>query len=90
VDTFIRFVGDGARADASEMARGCPDELLTLLRAEARAVLVCSIRPRAFGRESAMRSKHDSRERRTRSVLATAWGVKQIGAAIELLPQSRT
>jgi len=83
-DTAIRFI-IGDESSASEMAQGLSIELLTLSNI-ARAVLALFHSPKGFGKESAMTLENMIRgSGELGAVLATAWGVKQIDAASNIV-----
>jgi hypothetical protein len=83
-DTAIRFI-IGDESNASEMARGLSIELLTLSNV-ARSVLALFHSQKSFGKEQAMTLENMIRgSGELGAMLATAWGVKQINAASNIV-----
>ena len=81
VDTAIRFVGEADDNSASEMARGLSEDLMKLLRAEARMILALFHSVKAAGMMNVMNLENMIRgSGEMGAILATAWGLKQIEA----------
>jgi hypothetical protein len=84
-DTAIRFIL-GDESNASEMAQGLSNELMALLRARAKAVIALFHSQKNFGKEQAMTLENMIRgSGELGAVLATAWGVKQIDKAMNIV-----
>jgi 5S rRNA maturation endonuclease (ribonuclease M5) len=85
-DTAVRFLGEADESNASEIARGLSEDLLGLLGAGALTVLALFHSPKSFSTQSAMTLENMIRGTgELGAILATAWGVKQIDAALNII-----
>ncbi len=85
LDTAVRFA-EGDENSATEMARGLANDIFALLGSGARSVIAAHHSPKPFARENTMRLENVLRgSGDVGAMLTTAWGVKQIDSAANIL-----
>ena len=85
LDTAVRFA-EGDENSATEMARGLANDIFALLGSGARSVIAAHHSPKPFARENTMRLENVLRgSGDVGAMLTTAWGVKQIDSASNIL-----
>jgi len=85
LDTAVRFA-EGDENSATEMARGLANDIFSLLGSGARSVIAAHHSPKPFAKENRMTLENVLRgSGDVGAMLTTAWGVKQIDAASNIL-----
>lgn len=86
LDTGIRFMKVRDEANATEIAEGLSNDMLGLLRAEAKSVIPLFHSPKSFLREATMTLEGMIRgSSELGAVLATAWGIKQLDRMLNVI-----
>jgi hypothetical protein len=85
LDTAARF-GEGDENSAGDNMRGLASDIFALLGAGARSVIAAHHSPKPFARENVMRLENVLRgSGDIGAILTTAWGVKQLDAAANII-----
>jgi hypothetical protein len=86
LDTAVRFSTDGDENSAADNQRGLATDIFALLGAGARSVIGAHHSPKPFARENVMRLENVLRgSGDIGAMLTTAWGIKQVDAARNIL-----